>query len=290
VPAAAPAAAVAVAAAGSAPPSTGDGGTDCALLAAAASSRAKVTAESAVYRQVVGSGRLQFYAAPSLNCRMNGVFVLVGEPGEVGREADGWSLLWYTNPRTGGTATGWVPSARLASITEAQATALLKDGAKGVKTAVASAPAASAASTASTAAAPAATVVAAAPAGKAAAAAKAQTTTAAETSAALATMGADLNCIEMAFDALQRSRPVEPGASEKRVIGSGPLPFFWAPDARCRMDGVAIAVGDPVEGDRELSGYTAVWFRNPRTGAEAIGWVSSSRLEQGAPGEVPAPR
>jgi len=63
---------------------------------------------------VTGTGRLQFYTAPNLNCPMNGVFVIPkDELIAYAQTDDGWSSVMYTNPRTGNDVSGWVRSARL---------------------------------------------------------------------------------------------------------------------------------------------------------------------------------
>jgi hypothetical protein len=105
---------------------------------------------------------------------------------------------------------------------------------------------------------------------------------AAEATAAAATLGSDADCIQLALDALEKGKPVPASASGREVVGSGRLQFHAAPDAACRMQGVFILPGEPVEADREQAGYTAVWYRNPRTGADATGWVRSNRLGPGA--------
>lgn len=63
---------------------------------------------------VTGTGRLQFYSAPNLNCPMNGVFVIPkDELIAYAQTDDGWSSVMYINPRTGNDVSGWVRSARL---------------------------------------------------------------------------------------------------------------------------------------------------------------------------------
>lgn len=64
--------------------------------------------------EVTGAGRLQFYSAPRIRCRMDGVFVIPkDELIEYARTNDGWSSVSYTNPKTGNNVSGWVRSARL---------------------------------------------------------------------------------------------------------------------------------------------------------------------------------
>jgi len=63
---------------------------------------------------VIGTGRLQFYSAPSLRCPIDGVFVIPrDELIAYAETSDGWSSVMYTNPKTGDVASGWVRSARL---------------------------------------------------------------------------------------------------------------------------------------------------------------------------------
>jgi len=104
---------------------------------------------------------------------------------------------------------------------------------------------------------------------------------AAEATAATATLVADADCIQLALVALEKGQLVQARNSGQQVVGSGRLQFHAAPDAACRMQVVFILPGEPVEADREMSGYTAVWYRNPRTGADATGWVRSDRLAAG---------
>ena len=63
---------------------------------------------------MIGTGRLQFYSAPSLRCPIDGVFVIPrDELIAYAETSDGWSSVMYTNPKTGDVASGWVRSARL---------------------------------------------------------------------------------------------------------------------------------------------------------------------------------
>jgi hypothetical protein len=64
-------------------------------------------------RQVLGQGRLQFYAAPDEACPLRGVFILPGEPVVALQELPQFTAVHYVNPRTGNQAAGWVRSARL---------------------------------------------------------------------------------------------------------------------------------------------------------------------------------
>ena len=63
---------------------------------------------------VMGTGRLQFYSAPSHRCPMAGVFVIPrDELIAYAQTDDGWSSVMYRNPGTGDYVLGWVRSERL---------------------------------------------------------------------------------------------------------------------------------------------------------------------------------
>ncbi len=63
---------------------------------------------------VTGTGRLQFYSAPKLQCVMDGVFVIPkDELISYAETSDGWTSVMYANPRTNTIVSGWVRSARL---------------------------------------------------------------------------------------------------------------------------------------------------------------------------------
>jgi hypothetical protein len=62
----------------------------------------------------IGTGRLQFYAAPSSRCPIKGVFVIPRDAlVAYARTDDGWTSVMYTHPRTGDHVNGWVRSSRL---------------------------------------------------------------------------------------------------------------------------------------------------------------------------------
>lgn len=66
---------------------------------------------------VVGKGRLQFFSAPYVRCRTNGVFIVPGDQViSYAQTADGWSSVMYSNPKTGITQSGWVKSSRLKEV------------------------------------------------------------------------------------------------------------------------------------------------------------------------------
>lgn len=63
---------------------------------------------------VIGTGRLQFYSAPSRQCALKGVFVIPHDQVVTYAETtDGWSSVMYVNPHTGNDVSGWVRSERL---------------------------------------------------------------------------------------------------------------------------------------------------------------------------------
>jgi len=65
---------------------------------------------------VTGTGRLQFYSAPSERCMMKGVFVIPkDELVEYAISDSGWSQVMFMNSRTGDIVDGWVRSDRLKS-------------------------------------------------------------------------------------------------------------------------------------------------------------------------------
>ena len=63
---------------------------------------------------VVGTGRVQFYSAPNVDCVMTGVFVIPkDELIAYAQSSDGWTSVMYSNPRNGNSVSGWVRSSRL---------------------------------------------------------------------------------------------------------------------------------------------------------------------------------
>jgi hypothetical protein len=63
---------------------------------------------------VIGTGRLQFYSAPSPNCAMAGVFIVPKDKViAYERSDDGWTSVMYLNPKTGNDVQGWVRTSRL---------------------------------------------------------------------------------------------------------------------------------------------------------------------------------
>ncbi|ULO23175.1 hypothetical protein [Methylocystis sp. SB2] len=63
---------------------------------------------------VVGTGRLQFYSAPSVHCAMKGVFVVPGDNLiSYAQTDDGWVSVMYVSPKSADSVTGWVRGNRL---------------------------------------------------------------------------------------------------------------------------------------------------------------------------------
>jgi hypothetical protein len=63
---------------------------------------------------VMGTGRLQFYSAPSVHCAMRGVFVVPGDSLISYAETnDGWVSVMYVSPKSANSVTGWVRRGRL---------------------------------------------------------------------------------------------------------------------------------------------------------------------------------
>jgi hypothetical protein len=64
-------------------------------------------------RQVIGSGRLQFYFAPDKKCVFPEVFILPGEKVDAHSEYGDYTFVEYSNLKTGSNTSGWVKSNRL---------------------------------------------------------------------------------------------------------------------------------------------------------------------------------
>jgi hypothetical protein len=94
-------------------------GTDpCRTAEAAAEKGHQAPAGGPGRRVVTGTGRLQFYAAPDLGCRQNGIFILAGETVEVLEQFGEFATVHYVNPRNGNQARGWVTISRLSPGTQ----------------------------------------------------------------------------------------------------------------------------------------------------------------------------
>ncbi|MCO1462302.1 hypothetical protein L0Y93_11960 [Burkholderia multivorans] len=62
---------------------------------------------------VIGNGRLQFYSAPDLSCKIPGVFILPGEPVVAEKSDRGFTFVAYRSAKKDGPVLGWVRSDRL---------------------------------------------------------------------------------------------------------------------------------------------------------------------------------
>ncbi|WP_367304289.1 hypothetical protein [Burkholderia multivorans] len=61
---------------------------------------------------VIGSGRLQFYPAPDLSCKIPGVFILPGESVVAEKSDRGFTFVAYRSAKKDGPVLGWVRSDR----------------------------------------------------------------------------------------------------------------------------------------------------------------------------------
>ncbi|WP_143062207.1 hypothetical protein [Paraburkholderia diazotrophica] len=66
-------------------------------------------------RQVAGNGRLQFYSAPDVKCKMAGVFILPHQKIDAYYTYGYYTSVVYIDVKTGSNVSGWVRSNRLKS-------------------------------------------------------------------------------------------------------------------------------------------------------------------------------
>jgi len=64
-------------------------------------------------KTVIGKGRLQFYSAPNLDCKLPGIFILPGENVDAYIEHQNFMSILYINPQTSEETMGWVISEKL---------------------------------------------------------------------------------------------------------------------------------------------------------------------------------
>ncbi|WP_162877968.1 hypothetical protein [Trinickia diaoshuihuensis] len=64
-------------------------------------------------RVVIGKGRLQFYSAPSYECKMQGVFVIEDQTVDAYTEYKGFTSVVYLGSKKLSPVLGWVRSDRL---------------------------------------------------------------------------------------------------------------------------------------------------------------------------------
>lgn len=89
------------------------GAVDCDALNRRAQAQGDDVPGSDAGRVVTGKGRLSFFSAPHDACRIDGLFIVEHDHVDARTEYGGFTSVTYLNPRTHGTADGWVPSARL---------------------------------------------------------------------------------------------------------------------------------------------------------------------------------
>jgi hypothetical protein len=86
---------------------------NCIDIAAVGARSGKRVPGGLASREVIGSSRLAFYAAPDYGCEMQGVYILPGDVVEALVEHSGFTWVKYRRLATGGEASGWVRSDRL---------------------------------------------------------------------------------------------------------------------------------------------------------------------------------
>jgi hypothetical protein len=65
-------------------------------------------------RVVIGHGRLQFFSAPDLSCRIKGLFIVEGQAVDAYTEYKGFTSIAYLDSKSqSGPVTGWVKTDRL---------------------------------------------------------------------------------------------------------------------------------------------------------------------------------
>jgi hypothetical protein len=86
---------------------------DCTALDQQGNEKGIRIPESDAVLKTIGTGRVQFYSAPSEACVMKGVFILPHEDlTGYGTYGDFTSVM-YMNPKTGEDTEGWVKSSRV---------------------------------------------------------------------------------------------------------------------------------------------------------------------------------
>nr|WP_244109170.1 hypothetical protein [Burkholderia anthina] len=104
---------VAAPAASAHPAAAMHGPVDCDALNRRAQARGDYVTGSDAGRVVTGKGRLPFFSAPDDACRIDGLFIVEHDHVDARTEYGRFTSVTYLNPRTHGTADGWVPRARL---------------------------------------------------------------------------------------------------------------------------------------------------------------------------------
>ncbi|PQV51890.1 hypothetical protein [Paraburkholderia sp. BL21I4N1] len=91
-------------------PKTGAG---CQQLDATASKNGNQIPGNGSGRTVVGKGRLQFYSAPDLSCKMSGVFIVEADSVDAYADYGKFTSVTYLNPKSKNVVNGWVETDRL---------------------------------------------------------------------------------------------------------------------------------------------------------------------------------
>lgn len=86
---------------------------DCEIKDTAATKTGTVIQGYMAVMKVIGAGRLQFYSAPDMTCKISNIFILSGEEVYGYIEYAGFTSVMYQNPKTANEVTGWVKSSRL---------------------------------------------------------------------------------------------------------------------------------------------------------------------------------
>ncbi|WP_234745540.1 MULTISPECIES: hypothetical protein [Burkholderia] len=89
------------------------GAVDCDALNRRAQARGDYVTGGDAGRVVTGKGRLPLFSAPDDACRIDGLFIVEYDHVDARTEYGRFTSVTYLNPRTHGTADGWVRSARL---------------------------------------------------------------------------------------------------------------------------------------------------------------------------------
>ncbi|WP_244146539.1 hypothetical protein [Paraburkholderia sp. BCC1876] len=86
---------------------------NCEQLNAVASKDATRIPSDAAGRTVIGKGRLQFYSAPDLSCKIDGVFVVEADSVDAYADYGKFTSVVYLNSKSKNLVNGWVDSDRL---------------------------------------------------------------------------------------------------------------------------------------------------------------------------------
>ena len=87
--------------------------TDCPALDKKGNEEGIRILESNAIMVTIGTGRVQFYSAPSDRCEMKGIFVLPREQLTAYGTYGDFTSVMYVNPKSGADVEGWVRSSRV---------------------------------------------------------------------------------------------------------------------------------------------------------------------------------